>query len=372
MSANPLKLKGMNILLLQGTGNAEAEMARSCSRFGRVVLVESGICRRVEVWENEERVHTEPDLPIRFPRLHDITFGLIKGWGAFRAALRLRQGKKYDVVVGTAYDNGNVALFLRWLGVARRVVVLVCDYLPIKNVPFTIWCHRHVAGWLTKNNLRRADSVWLVSPRIPTPGRADGRVMPLFIANFDGSPKSKKAIAYVGYPTPEHGLDVLCDISARHGIEVHLFGPVSGFESIIAGRKRDLIHLHGVVTGRARLHGLIKDCFCGYAVYNNVSPDSFLYYGVWSKIYTYLASKLPVITTPGSYTSDVVQQNNIGKVVPPDPASIEKAVLELWEEHEQYQADLEKFVPKWNQGAEDFWAAQIGKLASPGRPDRDP
>lgn len=338
-------------------------MARICSRYGRVILVQKGWGCHVEIWEAGSRINQTTVLIGWWPRMEDILFGLAQTIRSIREAIRYRNGGCYDVVVGSAYENSNAALLLRQFGVAKRVIALACDYLPPENVPWHIRCHRRITGWLTANSLRRADAVWLVSPRIPTPGRNDALVMPLFINEFKSAPKRKKAVAYVGFPTPEHGLEELFEISARQGIEVHVFGDSPYLRSL--ARSTDLIQLHGVVTDRARLHELIKDCYCGYAIYKGVHPGSFLYYGVWSKIYTYLASKLPVVTTAGTYTSDVVREHNIGKVVQPVTADIEQALLELWTDHEGYQLRVENFVPEWNRRAENFWSTQLGALALP-------
>jgi hypothetical protein len=348
----------MNILLIQGVGNSEQDMARICSRNGRVVLVQRGWNHHVEIWEGGLRTFVGPMIKNKYWRLGDALFGLLGSIRVVREALKHCPDKPYDVVIGTVYDNAHVGLFLRCVGKATRCISMACDYLPLHADSPAVRVHRRIARWLSERSLRKADGVWLVSPRIPVPGRTDAVVMPLYISRFEPVRKKKKAIAFVGYPTADHGLETLFEISARHGFEVHLVGDSAYLQSLLP-RKTNLIHWHGMVTDRARVHELVKDCFCGYAIYKNVTPDSFLYYGVWSKIYTYWGSLLPVVTTPGSYTSDIIQQHQVSKVAQPEPAAIEKAVLELWNEHEAYVDRLDRFVGQWNQGVEEFLRSQM-------------
>ncbi len=206
------------IVMLQGMGNNERGWARQISDFGRVVLIQQGVIQHVEIWENRRCIFNGPETSVIGSRKFDeMTFA---SFTMFRSIARCREstrGAKIDVLVAANYSMGMAALWLRLFGKARKVVVLLTDFLPLQG-SLVVRFHRRVTMFLTRFVTRHADEVWMVSPRIPT-AAANPRnfVVPICIDDNQMPAGRRDEIGYIGFPSPDHALDVLFDICRKHG-----------------------------------------------------------------------------------------------------------------------------------------------------------
>ena len=155
------------IVMLQGMGNNERGWARLVSKCGRVTLIQQGMIQHVEIWENEAKIFNGTETSVVSSRKFDeATFSSLT---FLRSLARFREqmlGEKADVIIAANYNMGLAALWLRWRGKARRVVVMLTDYLPARG-SLAVRLHRCMTTALTRFAARHADEVWSVSPRIP-------------------------------------------------------------------------------------------------------------------------------------------------------------------------------------------------------------
>lgn len=341
------------IAMLQGMGNNERGWARLVSKFGRTVLIQQGMIQHVEIWESQQCVFSGPEASLMSTRKWDeITLSSLT-IGRSLARCREFSHGRWDVIVATNYNMGLAALLLRAAGRTRKVVVVLSDFLPLRG-SFAVRLHRRVTTGLTRCVARWSDEVWTVSPRIPT-ASANPRnfVLPICI-NDNHTPQGQRGeIAYVGFPSPDHALEILFEICKQHGFRLNLIGDSAYLQSIKAQAPADTI-FHGMLNDQTKINEIISRCFCGYAVYRNIGPESYSYFGIPSKTFHYLASNTPVVTTNTAHFTANIEKYGIGRVVKPEPHEIEAAVLELKAQFPKFYDAINRFRETWNAQAEQF------------------
>src|SRR5277367_566826 len=148
------------IVMLQGMGNNERGWARLVSKFGRVVLVQQGMIQHVEIWENCQCVFNGPETSVVGSRkIDEMTFASLTLLRSIARCCEFTRGKKIDVAIAANYSMGMAALLLRFFGKARKVVILLSDFLPPRG-SFAVRLHRRATTVLTKFVSRCADEVW--------------------------------------------------------------------------------------------------------------------------------------------------------------------------------------------------------------------
>ena len=349
------------IVMMQGLGNNEQGWARLVSKFGRVTLIQQGMTQHVEVWENEQRVFNGPEINMMSTRkLDDATLSALT---FFRSLARFREqlrGETADAVIASNYGMGLAALWLRWRGKTRRVVLMISDYLPPRG-SFLVRLHRRITTALTRFVARQADEVWTVSPRIPT-AQANPKnfVVPICLNRNPVLPGPREEIGYIGFPSPDHGLEILFEIARRHGFRLNIIGRSAYLDSIRHLAPRDTV-FHGFLS-EDKVNAVLSRCFCGYAVYLNVGPQSYSYYGIPGKTFMHFASNTPVITTNTAHFTQNIEKFGVGRVVEPNAPEIEKAILQLKENFPQFYDAISKFRQEWNESAERFHRERLTEL----------
>jgi glycosyltransferase involved in cell wall biosynthesis len=349
-------------VMLVGIGNNDRGSARLASKFGRTILLQDAYIEHREVWENGERVFNGPEIKIRQSRLlAEITFGLSAAprWlKAYRAALA---GGNSDLVITSAYGQTVVALWLRATGRTRKVVCIVSDFLPPRG-KFTVRVHRRLTGFFTRVVARFSDEVWAVSPRIPT-AKANPKnfVLPLLIDDNGVPPARRDEIGYIGFPSPDHAVDVLFEICEKHKFKLNVFGDSPYLQSIRHRAPADTV-FHGITNDNVKIGQVLARCFCGYAVYRDTSPNSYSYFGIPSKCLQLFASNVPVVTTNTAHFTQNIAASGAGCVVNPTAEEIEKAILDIRARFPVYYEAINKFRATWNAGVEKFHDEHIGAL----------
>ena len=350
------------VVLLVGIGNNDRGSAQLASAFGRAVLMQDAYIEHLEIWERGQRVFNGPETKIQQPRLvGELTFGL---FSALRILKRYRAdmaGQSCDLVITSAYVQTVVGLWLRATGKTRKVVCVISDYLPPRG-RLIVRIHRRITGGLTRLVARLADEVWAVSPRIPT-ARANPRnfVLPLLIDNNRTPPDGRDEIGYIGFPSPDHALDVLFEICRKHGFKLNVFGDSPYLQSIRPLAPPGTV-FHGITNDNVKIGKVLARCFCGYAVYRDTSPNSYSHYGIPSKCLQLFASNVPVVTTNTAHFTQYIGQSSAGCVVEPAPAEIERAVLDIRARFPVYYEAINRFRETWNAGVEKFHHDRIGEL----------
>jgi glycosyltransferase involved in cell wall biosynthesis len=363
------------IVMLQGMGNSERSWARLVSRFARVVLIQQGHIEHVEVWEDEQCSYRGPERTLARTRFwYDITFGLPIMWRCIGSTLRATRGARIDLVIGANHSMGLPGLVLRTLGKARKTVCFITDFMPIRG-SWATRLHRRISTALLRLVARRADEVWAVSSRIPT-AKVNPRwaVVPIPLderpvspapapAGAPGETGSRDEIGYIGFPTPDHALDVLFDVCKRHSFRLNIIGESPYLESIRHLAPPGTVY-HGILNDEDRVHEILARCFCGYAVYRRTGPEGYSYYGIPSKTFYCFASTTPVVITDTAEFTQTIAKKGVGRVVEPVPDQIEQAILQLKRDYPAYAEAIRRFRAEWNARSDQFHRARLGQLFS--------
>jgi glycosyltransferase involved in cell wall biosynthesis len=350
------------IVMLQGMGNNERGWARLMSDFGRVVLIQQGMIQHVEIWENRQCVFNgaETNL-VRSLKLDQMTFSLLTILRSIACCCRFTRGETIDVLIAANYSMGLAALLLRLFGKARKVVVLLSDFLPPRG-SFMVRLHRGLTTAMTRFVVRHANEVWTFSPRIPTAATNPRNfVVPICIDDNHMPPGERDEIGYIGCPTPDHALDVLFEICQRHPFRLNIIGDSAYLQSIKHLAPPHTV-FHGMLNEPAKINKVLSRCFCGYAVYRDTSPQSYSYFGIPSKTFYCFASNTPVVTSNTAHFTQNIEKFGIGRVVNPALEEIEKAVLDLKEQFPIFYEAINRFREIWNAKAEQFHRERLAVL----------
>jgi glycosyltransferase involved in cell wall biosynthesis len=346
------------IVMMQGIGNNERGWARLLSKFARVTLIQQGVLQHVEVWENEQRIFNGPETSVMRTRKFDeaslslLTF--LRSLARFREQLR---GEVADVIIAANYNMGLAALWLRWRGKARRVIVFTTDYLPPRG-SFLVRLHRRITTALSRFAVRHADEVWTVSPRIPTlQANPKNFVVPICLDANPVLPDPREEIGYIGFPSPDHGLEILFEIARHHGLRLNIIGQSPYLDTIRHLAPPDTV-FHGFLS-EAKVSAVLSRCFCGYAVYLTTGPQSYSYYGIPGKTFLHFASNTPVVTTNTAHFTANIEKYAVGWVVEPNAREIENAILQLKREFPKYYDAIGRFRAAWNVDAERFYHERL-------------
>lgn len=350
------------IVMMQGMGNNERGWARLVSKFGRVTLIQQGLIQHVEAWENGTKTFNGPETSVVSTRVFDEC--TLSSLTFLRSLARFREqmlGEKADVVIASNYNMGLAALWLRWRGKARRVVVMLSDHLPARG-SLAVRLHRHITTALTRFAARHADEVWSVSPRIPaSQTNPKNFVVPICLDDNQVPTGQREEIGYIGFPSPDHALDILFEVARRHNLRLNIIGQSPYLETIKHLAPPATV-FHGTLNDPAKINTILARCFCGYAVYRNTGPQSYSYYGIPSKTFYYLASNTPVVTTNTAHFTPRIEEFGVGRVVAPAPEEIEQAILQIKAEFPRFYAAIGNFRTTWNAGAEQFHRERFAKL----------
>lgn len=353
------------IVMLQAMCLNEREWAKVMSRFGRVALVQLEGFRfteHIEIWEDEKCTHsTPPKQSIRLSGIDEGTFGLVMALTTLKRCWPVIKAQRTDVIIASANSMALTALFLRTIGRTRKVVCFVADYFP-PHGSLAVRVYRRIANWLTSWVSRHADEVWSVSPRIQTV-KANPRnfIVPICMESSHSPTGSRSEIGYVGCPSPDHALDILFDICKKHAIRLNIIGDSAYLQSIKHLAPSDTV-FHGLINDKAKISDILSRCFCGYAVYRNVSAHNYSYYGFPGKIFYCLASNTPVVTTNTADFTQNIGKFGIGHVVEPQPEQIEKAILDLKARPAEFYEAINRFRETWNAGVEKFHRERLAVL----------
>lgn len=361
------------IVMLQGMGNNERGWAQMLSRWGRVVLIQLGLIEHVEVWAARHAEHNGPERSLRGSRkLDEALLSSLTMLRAWRLVKRFTKGQKIDLVIASNYNLGLVALCLRRLGQARKVVVVLTDHLPPRG-SWLVRLHRRVTGAMNAWVAGRADEAWAVSPRIPALQANDRRfVVPLCLNENPSAAGPREEVGYIGMPSPDHALEILFEVCRKHDLRLNLIGDSEHLRQIRGAAPPGTV-FHGLLNDPTRINQILQRCFCGYAVYRNTGPGSYSYYGIPSKTLAFFSSDTPVVTTNTAHFTAEIDRRGIGRVVEPVPEAIEAAILELKTRCAEYQAAIRRFRSEWNVEVTHFHRERLNALGlhtDPESPER--
>jgi glycosyltransferase involved in cell wall biosynthesis len=241
------------------------------------------------------------------------------------------------------------------------VVCIVSDYLPPQG-SLAKRVFRRITGIWMRLTARYADEAWAVSPRIPTV-KVNPRnfVLPLLIDDNQTPPDGREEIGYIGFPSPDHALDILFEICRKHGFKLNVFGDSPYLQSIRHLAPPSAV-FHGITNDNVKIGQVLARCFCGYAVYRDTSPQSYSHYGVPSKCLQLFANNVPVVTTNTAHFTQTIGSSGAGRVVEPVPEQIEAAILDIRARFPMYFEAINRLRDTWNSGVKQFHHERIGAL----------
>lgn len=356
------------IVMLQATCLNESGWARVMSRFGRVSLAQLEgfkFMEHVEVWEDGKCISsTPPRQCVRLGFLDEATFGLVMFLTTLRRAWPVVRHQKADVIVASANSMVLAALVLRLIGRAKKVVCFVADYFPPHPTKPVVTVYRWISSVITRQMCRWSDEAWALSPRIQTV-RSNQRhfvVLP-YINDELENPVPRTEVIYSGMPSPDHALEILFEVCRRHGLKLNVIGDSAYLRSIRHLAPSGAV-FHGFVSDEKYINAVSARCFCGYAIYRNIGPGNYSYYGLPSKIIKYIASNTPVLTTGTSDFSKKIETLGVGRVVEPQPDQIEGAILDLKNRVGEFSESIAWFKKEWNNEVERFHKERLEVLLS--------
>ncbi len=357
-----------DILLLQGMGNNERGWARLLSAYGRTTLVQVSVLDHAEVWEDGRRVTSGPETDRAADRRrNDLEFGRPARIRAEAMVREFAGDRVQDLVIAANHDLGRLALRMRRQGRTLRAVLFLTDHFPPRGPP-TVVLHRLAVAALTRQAARRADEVWAISPRIPAGRRHPRRfTVPLPIDDFGLPPSPRDRVAYIGFPSPDHGLDMLFRICGRRGWPVDVVGD-SPYLATIRDAAPPGTVFHGVRNDPAEIAAILGRAFCGYAVYRTSGPRSYSHFGFPSKSLYFLAADVPVVITDAGHFNRRLAEAGVGRMVSPDEPAVEAAMADIRERPAAYQEAAAAFRRRQNAAAEAFHHDRLAALGirSPG------
>jgi glycosyltransferase involved in cell wall biosynthesis len=345
---------GKHIVLVLGMGINERGWAKSLSKFGRVTLIQIGVVEHVEVWEGENRIYHGPETVTAGKRtLDEMLLGLLTLIRTAKLVLRHSRGEKVDLLITSFYTSGLAALGMRLLGKVRRTVLFVVDYLPLHGSSL-IRLHRRVTGWLVRWVAKRSDEAWALSTRIHTVYvNPRNFVCPVVVNHSPTPPGPRHEIAYIGFPSYDHALEILFDIATRHKLPLNIIGHSAYLESIKHLAPPWTV-FHGLLNDETKIGQILAKCFCGYAIYRNTGPTSYSYFGFPSKPFYCFASNVPIVITNVAAYNQTFEKRGVGRVVEPVPEQIEHAILEIRDNYQRFSEAIDRFRIDRNLECEAF------------------
>jgi len=346
-----------------GDGNNERALAQMISKGGaRVVFLQRGLRKRIDIWEQGDKIHSGREKSVgRWRMLDDFLAGQPSGFQMLLRTLAITKGQRIDLMILES-NRATFGLLLRRFGLAKRLVIVLTDYLPETGSRAICW-HRRIVNRLLNCLAARVDEVWTVSPRIPAAQLNPGHfIMPIFIdPATDSKDANRTEITYIGFPSADHALEILFELARKHGWKLNIIGESIYLRGIAHLAPEDAV-FHGLITDRDRIAKIMQNSFCGYAVYNNLGPTGYSYFGVPSKLFYYFSNNVPVITTNTSHFSAQVREHKLGHLVEPEKGQIEAAILELSRGYPQAKEAIVAFRKQWDAGVEEFLRERMAHL----------
>lgn len=287
---------------------------------------------------------------------------------------------RFDLCIAEFYSGTLCALFLRKIGLVRKVVYYVTDwfpYQPSSKTRFATSIANNVFfPYLDRFCARRADATWNLTQRIIDGRHNRWKNNPFIIAieevipptltwrrimdEEDASAKHK-SIAFFGVLKKGKGLELAIEAIAdlkKQGkyLTLHIIGTspqeVCYREYVKKLDVDDRIIFHGFVEDETEVMKILQSCICGLALYE-VGKENYTYYTWPSKVGFYIECGLPVIITRSATIADDVEKEKLGIVVDLDLKSISDAIYTLVTDEnllKECKANINNFVQSRSSG----------------------
>ena len=261
-----------------------------------------------------------------------------------------KNGRKWDLIIALDNLNAMVGLLLRFFGIVDRMIYYTIDFTPQR---FSNRIMNDLYHGIDKLCVAKSDLTWNISPRIAQ-GRQQMRNMSIqkynrqitvpvgvwleriHVGNYtDIEPHS---LVYAGGLSKHQGIQLVLEsipeiIRYFADFKFYIIG-VGDYESalkemVVRLRIGDHVRFLGYFEKHEDVEKRLVRCGLAAAMYNEEFAQ-WSYYADPSKIKSYLAAGLPVITTPLTYFAEHVTGENCGIVIEYDKEQLASAVIRVF------------------------------------------
>ena len=262
--------------------------------------------------------------------------------------LRLREN--FDVVIGQGPWEVAFGYILKKLGRARLLVYDDRDYEP--GFQSTNRLRRRLVCSLEKRMLQKADIVVSVGDMLAALRKDQAGVEPVVIPNGVAYNLFKKAqqkiphpptLLYMGYINPWAGLDLIVEALKKikeeiPNIRLLIAGhkDIDYFKSLLNKVKENELEGNFAYLGKLSYTDLVnplRESDIGLAVFR---PIDLRKYAFSLKLIEYMAAGLPVLTTKGTQSENVVKKHDCGVAVDYAPEAVADGLIKMLTDSDRY------------------------------------
>lgn len=261
----------------------------------------------------------------------------------------LKTKQKYDLIICLDNLNAITGLFLKKIGIVKKVIYYSIDFTPKR---FNLKILNNFYHYIDKVCVKYCDYTWNVSPRM-----AEGRekirglkkeiynrqiVVPIGVwfnrlkrKNFEEI--EKNTIIYAGGLVEHQGVQIVLDaipeiIKTIPDFKFRIIG-LGDYEDTLKRKIKELkiekyIDFIGYVEKHEDVEAELSKCALAMAMYNE-EADKWSHYADPSKIKSYLSAGLPVITTNVTYIGNDLEINRCGFVIKYDSSILANKIIEV-------------------------------------------
>lgn len=282
----------------------------------------------------------------------------------------LINGKSWDVIIALDNLNTATALFARLFGRVKKVIFYTIDFVPKRFESPLLDALYHQ---IDKFAVIHSDATWNLTQRmivgrekylhLNTSKLRNQHVVPIgvwlkTIPNRNVKQHTKK-IVYAGGLAPHQGIQLVLDalplvIKKIPNVSFTVIG-MGNFESDLKKQtKKNHIEKYVNFLGYMETHKEVENELAkgdiAMAMYSK-DLDKWSYFADPSKIKTYLAVGLPVITTDVTYIARDLEKARCGIVVPYDKTALAYAIIDMLsnkKKHEAFSANALQFSKEFD------------------------
>ena len=299
----------------------------------------------------------------------------------------LRDKSRYNYFVGMESINTLAGIVLKKIGLVDEVIYYVLDYSPNRFSPLLNKAYLALDRWC----LTHSDYVWDVSRAIQPAriimGLDNSKCAPVIhvpigiypgqLMNAPVKRRWPKSLCYMGTLTYEQGPDLAVKamplILKRYpGAKLHIVG--GGQENLNRLKKltSDLrltksVKFYGFVPKNDDMASILSRCMVGVAPYRNI-PGSIRQYADASKLRSYAAAALPIVTTQVPPLGTELSLTGGAVIVPDTPKNVADAVMKLFSDRLVYDKMREALI---NFARENTWENEFDKAFAKSQRERE-
>lgn len=283
---------------------------------------------------------------------------------------------RFDAGIAEFYTGAICGLFLRKIGLVKKVAYYVSDWFPYQpkgKLRLATYIMNSIAfPYLDRFCARRADTTWNFTQRIIDARHDRWKRHPLIvpreevisppltwrkIADDEDDCTKHKSVGFLGVLRKGQGLELAIESIAnlkKQGINLNLeiVGTSSNekyFKDYAAEFSvDDRVIFHGFVKDEIKVAKILRRCICGLALYK-VGKENYTYYTWPSKVGFYLECGVPVLITKSTAVAEDVKEKKMGIVVESNLKSVSQAIKTLASNpklYEEYRQNATKYVQK--------------------------